>query len=66
MKNQNFNFAVYRNEDYWEQFDVSGIPTLLVIDASGKIRFRNVGFEEGMEYEETLEWQIEAAKGNRQ
>jgi tetratricopeptide (TPR) repeat protein len=62
MKNQRLDFPVYRNEDYWEQFDVSGIPTLLVIDPNGKIRFRNVGFEEGTDYEETLEWQIEAAQ----
>jgi thiol-disulfide isomerase/thioredoxin len=62
MMNQNLDFEVYRNEDFWEQFDVNGIPTLLVIDRQGKIRFRNVGFEEGMEYEETLEWQIQAVK----
>jgi hypothetical protein len=33
-----------------------------VIDTKGVIRFRNSGFEEGMEYEETLRWQIEAAQ----
>jgi len=62
MKNQNYSFSVYRNEKYWEQFSVEGIPTMVILDPAGKIRFRNVGFEEGMEYEETLEWQIEALR----
>ncbi len=62
MKNQNADFAVYRNEDYWTQFDVSGIPTMVVIDPKGKIRFRNEGFEEGADYEQTLLWQIEAVR----
>lgn len=62
MKNHSYSFPVFRDEKYWEQFDVSGIPTLLIIDPKGTIRFRNSGFEEGMEYEETLLWQINAAK----
>jgi thiol-disulfide isomerase/thioredoxin len=62
MKNQKYDFAVYRNEDYWKQFNVEGIPTLVVIDPAGKIRFRNTGFEEGMDYAQTLQWQIEAIK----
>jgi len=62
MKNQNYDFALYRNEDYWGEFSIDGIPTLVVMDPSGKIRFRNIGFEKGMEYEETLLWQIAALK----
>jgi thiol-disulfide isomerase/thioredoxin len=65
MENQNYDFAVYRNEDYWTEFDVSGIPTLVVMDPTGKIRFRNIGFEKGMEYEETLLWQIDALKNHQ-
>ena len=61
-RNQKLSFPLYRNEKYWEQFSVQGIPTLLVIDPKGVIRFRNTGFEEGMEYEETLLWQINAVK----
>jgi thiol-disulfide isomerase/thioredoxin len=60
MKNNGVSFPVFRNEKYWEQFSVNGIPTLLILDRNGTIRFRNEGFEEGMEYEETLLWQIEA------
>ncbi len=62
MRNQNYSFSVYRNEKYWEQFSVEGIPTMVILDPEGTIRFRNVGFEEGMEYEETLEWQIDAVR----
>jgi thiol-disulfide isomerase/thioredoxin len=62
MKNQNYDFAVYRNEDYWDEFKVDGIPTLVVMDPTGKIRFRNVGFERGMGYDETLLWEIEALR----
>ena len=62
MANNNYTFPVYRDEKYWDQFSVEGIPTLLVIDPNGLIRFRNSGFEEGMEYEETLLWQVAAAR----
>jgi peroxiredoxin len=64
MKNQNFSFPVYQDEKFWEQFSVDGIPTMLMIDPSGKIRFRNTGFEEGMEYDETLLWQIDAVRNH--
>lgn len=63
LKNHGYDFALFRNEKYWDQFSVAAIPTLLVVDSTGTIRFRDMGFEEGMEYEETLLWQIEAAKG---
>lgn len=63
MANHNYTFPVYRDEKYWDQFSVDGIPTLLVIDPKGTIRFRNAGFEEGMEYEETILWQVAAARG---
>ena len=62
LKNQKYSFPVYRNEEYWGQFNVQGIPTLVIIDPKGKIRFRNIGFEEGMEYAETLLWQINAVR----
>jgi tetratricopeptide (TPR) repeat protein len=62
MKHHNYSFPVYRNEDYWKEFSVEGIPTMVMIDPSGTIRFRNTGFEEGMEYEETLGWQIDAVR----
>lgn len=62
MKNHEYSFPVYQDQKYWDEFSVSGIPTLLVIDPKGVIRFRNSGFEEGMEYEETLRWQIEAVQ----
>ena len=35
-----------------------------MIDPSGKIRFRNTGFEEGMEYDETILWEIDAVKNH--
>jgi thiol-disulfide isomerase/thioredoxin len=65
MKNQKFDFPVYRNEKYWDEFKVDGIPTMVIIDPSGTIRFRNSGFEEGMEYAETLLWQIDAVRNKK-
>ena len=65
MKNQNFSFPIFRDEKFWEHFNIEGIPTMLMIDPSGNIRFRNTGFEEGMEYEETLLWQIDAVRNHK-
>jgi hypothetical protein len=65
MKNQKYDFPVYQNEKYWDEFKVDGIPTMVIIDPSGVIRFRNVGFEEGMEYAETLTWQIAAIRNKK-
>lgn len=62
MKHHHYSFPSYRNEDYWKEFNVEGIPTLVVIDPHGTIRFRNAGFEEGMEYDQTLQWQIDAVR----
>jgi thiol-disulfide isomerase/thioredoxin len=62
MKNHHYSFPSYRNESYWKEFNVDGIPTLVVIDPHGAIRFRNAGFEEGMEYDQTLQWQIDAVR----
>lgn len=62
MKNHQYSFPVYQDQKYWDEFGVTGIPALLVIDPKGVIRFRNSGFEEGIEYEEALRWQIEAAQ----
>lgn len=61
-KDHHYSFPVYRNEDYWKEFSVEGIPTLVLIDPKGAIRFRNAGFEEGLEYEETLLWEIDAVR----
>jgi thiol-disulfide isomerase/thioredoxin len=46
------------SESAYRAYGVHGVPTTILIDEAGRLMFRHVGFEEGME--EQFEREIEA------
>lgn len=51
---------LYGDNDVAGNYQVSGIPTLVVIDKEGKIRYRKSGAEEALD--EKLQWIVDAIK----
>jgi peroxiredoxin len=60
MAKNNYTFPVVIDHDRVavEAYDLPGFPTVYMIDGNGQIRYRNVGYEEGVE--QILEAQLEA------
>jgi thiol-disulfide isomerase/thioredoxin len=48
---------LYGNDDLAKAYDVTGIPTLFIIDKEGKIRYTEIGYEEGLK--DKLAWWVE-------
>lgn len=62
-KSEGLNWTVWLGENESAQaFEVTGIPTFLVIGPDGKIRYRLVGYEAFLD--EKLEWMVEAIKAD--
>ncbi|MBZ0263951.1 TlpA family protein disulfide reductase [bacterium] len=51
---------LFGNDELTKAYGVTGIPTLFVIDGNGNIRYKEVGFEEGLR--EKLTWWVEDLK----
>lgn len=63
-KGYTFNVLMDNDDKVISSYGVSGIPTKFVLDRSGKIRFKAIGFEGSAEgLAEELGLMIEAAKG---
>ncbi|MBN1352225.1 TlpA family protein disulfide reductase [candidate division KSB1 bacterium] len=60
IQSQQYTFHVLRDEEnaVVSAYNVSGIPTKFIIDADGKIRFKNVGYNGDDELLEELELMI--------
>lgn len=50
---------LFGNTELTKSYEVTGVPTLFVIDRNGKIRFKEIGYSDRLE--EILPWWIEAA-----
>jgi thiol-disulfide isomerase/thioredoxin len=51
---------LYGNDDLVKAYGVTGIPTLFIIDKEGKIRYEEIGYEEGLK--DKLAWWAEDLK----
>ncbi|MCK4858084.1 MAG: redoxin domain-containing protein [candidate division Zixibacteria bacterium] len=58
LDNYGYSFNIlFGDEELAKQYQISGIPTLFVIDKDGVIRYRHVGYSPFAD--ETLKWQTE-------
>ncbi len=59
MADNKYTFPVLFDEGFVEKFGVEGIPTKFVLDGTGRIRFKSVGFDGGEKMIAELTAQIE-------
>ncbi len=43
-------------------FDIKGVPTIVIVDHEGIIRYKKIGYSEGEEFEKIMSWYIDEIK----
>ena len=58
-KNYSFNILLANGTDVQKDYEVTGIPTLFIIDKKGKIQFKHIGFNKEENIVESLSGEID-------
>ncbi|MBW6458543.1 MAG: TlpA family protein disulfide reductase [FCB group bacterium] len=62
IRDYDLRFPVMYADGINRVFDIKGVPTIVIVDHEGIIRYKKVGYAEGEEFDKIMSWYIEEIK----